>query len=573
MTTITERLEFLRKEMKAESIDAIIFPSTDPHNSEYVAEHWQARKWISGFTGSAGTAVVTQDDAALWTDSRYFLQAAEQLKDTGFTLMKEGLQETPDIVDWLKQKMSVIDGRCVAVDGMVMNYADIMNLQQQMRRIGVSVRTNYDAMRMIWRDRPAIPTGEIYVHPLEYAGESVKDKLQRIIAIMDEQHCVAHITTDLMNIAWTLNLRGCDVPCTPVFMAFLYISRQETVLFANPSSLTDEAKKQLRDAYVDVMEYGAFSDFVSKRANEGKIMCDSRSTCFNIYNKVKDVAVDIPSPIAMMKAIKNETEIEGFRRSMKRDAIAMKAFLEWLKPAVESGGVTELTVSDKLRELRCRDKAFRDVSFDTIAGYNAHGAIVHYHVTEESNAELKPEGLLLVDSGAQYEDGTTDITRTIALGPLTDEMCYAYTTVLKAHIALATLKFPLGATGTNIDAVARSVVWRAGMNYLHGTGHGVGACLSVHEGPQSIRLDWRETPLMPGMVVTNEPGVYLADRFGVRIENTMLVVKDSENEFGTFLRLEPLTICPIDTTPIVWDMLTEEEKNYLTAYNNRCMED
>lgn len=571
MSTIQERLENLRREMKAESIDVIVFPSTDPHNSEYVAEHWQARKWISGFTGSAGTAVVTQTEAALWTDSRYFLQAAEQLEGSGYTLMKEGLAETPGILEWIKQKLSAIDGRCAAVDGMVMNYAEVMKMQQELRKIGVSVRTNYDAMRMIWRDRPGIPNGTIDIHPMEYAGEDVSSKLNRIREVMSENKCAAHITTDLMAIAWTLNLRGCDVTCSPVFMSFLYIDNVHPILFADVKSLTPRAATQLAKANVEVRPYDSFLSFLANKRPE-RIMCDSQSTCYNVYNRIKDTVVDMPAPAIEMKAIKNEAEIEGFRRSMLRDGVAMVKFLRWLKPAVEKGGESEMSICDKLRELRSADKAFRDLSFGTIAGYNAHGALCHYAVTKESDSTLQPSGFLLVDSGAQYADGTTDITRTIALGPLTDEMRRTYTTVLKAHIALATLRFPEGTNGTNIDAVARSVIWRAGMNYLHGTGHGVGSYLSVHEGPQSIRQEWRPTPLQAGMTVTDEPGVYWTDLFGVRTENTMLIVEDSETVFGKFLHMEPLTLCPIDTTPIIREMMTQEEIDYLNDYHRNVAE-
>lgn len=570
MSTIKDRLDSLRREMKAESIDVIIFPSTDPHNSEYVAEHWRSRTWISGFTGSAGTAVVTQTEAALWTDSRYFLQAAEELEDSGFVLMKDGLSETPSIHSWVKQKLATMDGRCAAIDGMVTNHSEVLALQKELRQIGVSVRTNYDAMRMIWKDRPAVPNGKIVVYPLEYAGEGVAEKLKRIRAVMEEKGCTAHVTTDLMNIAWTLNLRGCDVKCTPVFVAFLYIERSRAVVFLQTESLTEEAKAQLSAARVEVMPYDAFLTFLADKGKQ-RIMCDSSSTCFTVFEKVKEFVVDMPSPALEMKAVKNDKEIAGFRRSMLRDGVAMVKFLRWLKPAVEQGGQSEMTISEKLRELRSASESFLDLSFNTIAGYNAHGALCHYAVTEESDSTLKPSGFLLVDSGAQYVDGTTDITRTIALGPLTEEMRRVYTTVLKAHAALATLRFPEGVNGTNIDSVPRSVIWRAGMNYLHGTGHGVGSCLSVHEGPQSVRMEWRPAPLLAGMTLTNEPGVYLTDKFGVRTENTMLVVKDIETECGKFLRLEPLTLCPIDTTPIIIEMLSPEEKEWLNGYHQHVL--
>lgn len=572
MNNITVRLEHLRHEMRAESIDIIIFPSTDPHNSEYPAPHWRSRQWVSGFTGSAGTAVVTLTEAALWTDSRYFLQAAQQLEGTGFTLMKEGIAGTPTVMQWISQKLSAYGGTYVAVDGMVISHAEVTMMQRELRRLGgITVRTNYDAMRILWKDRPTIPSGTIRIQPIEFAGESVTDKITRIREQISKHHCQAHVTTDLMNIAWTLNLRGCDVAYTPVFVSFLYISNSEVCLFANGGSMTSEARQQMAAAGVTVYSYDTFAAFLRRHRDE-KILCDSHSTCFTLYDIIAGNAVDEESPITAMKAIKNPAEIQGFRQAMLRDGVAMVKFLRWLNPAVAMGGQTEISVSNKLAEIRAEHPAFEELSFSTIAGYNAHGAIVHYSATEASDAELRPEGLILIDSGAQYADGTTDITRTIALGPISYSMRRAYTLVLKANIALATLQFPAGTTGTQIDAIARSVVWREGMNYLHGTGHGVGAHLAVHEGPHSIRMDWKPAPLHAGMTVTDEPGLYIEGQFGIRTENTMLIVPGEETSFGRFLRMEPLTLCPIDTTPILWEIMTEEEKEWLRRYHNKVVE-
>lgn len=560
-----ERLSRLRHEMNAEGIDAIIFPTGDPHGSEYVAPYWQARQWITGFTGSAGTAVVTQDEAALWTDSRYFLQAAQQLQGTGFTLMKDGLADTPSITEWLMRKMSAINGRCVAIDGMVTTYAEITAMQERLGKIGVTIRTNYDAMRMLWHDRPAIPSGEIYCVNKEYIGESTSAKLERIRKVMHVHRAEALVVTDLMEIAWTLNLRGSDIAMTPVFMAFLCITTQEAHLFCN-GVLTNEAQDMMQKAGVQIKRYADFPAFISSL--DGRTMCHGATTAYNIYKNIAHV-IDEPSPIVSFKAVKNKKEIDGFRQAMRRDGVAMVRFLRWLKPAVAAGGQTEISVSDRLEMMRRDAQEFRDLSFSTICGYQDHGAIVHYTATQESNAPLKPEGLLLIDSGAQYIDGTTDITRTIALGEITDEMRRAYTLVLKANIALATAPFPDGTNGTQLDAIAHSVLWSGGLNYLHGTGHGVGWCLCVHEGPHAIRMDWRPEPLHEGMTVTDEPGVYLEGRFGIRTENTMLVVKDSETEFGTFLRLEPLTLCPIDTTPIDLSLMTKKEIDWLNEYHQR----
>ncbi len=588
MTTINDRLALLRREMATESIDVMIFPSTDPHASEYVAPHWHAREWVSGFDGSAGTAVVTRHEAALWTDSRYFLQAAEQLQGSEFQLMKEGLADTPTVLEWVLRKLSVEGGTCVAVDGMVMDYEEVEDMKAELRHIGATVRTNYDAMAVVWKDRPALPHGAIRVHPLEYAGEMVESKLARLREAMTQQRCQAHLLTDLMCVAWLTNLRGCDVPRTPVFLAYMYVTMDEAWLFVGDKychtdtpELDEAWQAHVKEAGVQLLPYDDIKDFLRKRMEshpDERVWGRASYTLYNIIKGTTDGGmtertVSLPSPVILMKAKKNEAEIEGFRRSMLRDGVAMVKFLRWLKPAVEAGGQTEISVSDKLESLRREAPECFDLSFDTIAGYNAHGAIVHYTATPESDAPLAPEGLILIDSGAQYCDGTTDITRTIALGPVTDEMRRVYTTVLKANIALATVPYPEGTTGSSLDTVAHQVVWRAGYNYLHGTGHGVGACLSVHEGPQRVGQGNHPTPLVPGMTITDEPGVYLADRFGVRIENTMTVVEHSEGEFGRYFQLQPLTLCPIDTTPIDVSLMTEEEIEWLDNYHQRVKDE
>ena len=523
-----ELLPLLRQEMRQEKIDAIIFPTSDPHNSEYMPEHWQTRQWITGFTGSAGTAVVTLDDAALWTDSRYFIQAKEQLPSS-FILMKEGLPDTPSITEWLLRKMSVANGRVVAVDGTIINYSEAMQMGKELRKIGVTLRTDYDIPKKLWTNRPAIPSNPIYGVEREWIGESIGSKLHRIREVMKQNHCNAHILTDLMGIAWTLNLRGSDVSMTPVFISNLLITLDDATLFAD-GTLNADAKALLYEADVKVKPYGDFISTIAKI--DGRVLIDPQTTSYAIYNKVKDHAVDAPSPVIAFKAVKNEKEIEGFNKSMVLDGVAMVRFIRWLKPAVEQGGQTEISVSDKLEQLRRESPECLDLSFPTICGYNAHGAIVHYMATPESNAPLKPEGLLLIDSGAQYTCGTTDITRTIALGPVTDEMRHAYTCVLKANIALATTPFPDGTCGTQIDAIARAEVWKGGYNYMHGTGHGVGWRLCVHEGPHRIHQQWFPAPLHPGMVVTDEPGIYLEGKFGIRTENVMIIINGNVNVNG-----------------------------------------
>ncbi len=572
----------MRQKMRTEKIDAVIFPTSDPHNSEYLPEHWQTRQWITGFTGSAGTAVVTLDEAALWTDSRYFIQAEMELRSSsrsqselgqngGFVLMKEGLPETPTITEWLLRKMSVANGRVVAVDGMVINYSEAVQMGKELRKIGVTLRTDYDIAKRLWTNRPAIPSNPIYGVEREWIGESVGSKLHRIREVMREQHCDAHILTDLMGIAWTLNLRGSDVKMTPVFISNLLITLDDATLFAD-GSLNADAKALLYEANVNVKPYGEFLSTIAK--TDGRVLIDPQTTSYSIYNKVKEHAVEAPSPVIAFKAVKNQKEIEGFHKSMVLDGIAMVRFLRWLKPAVEQGGQTEISVSDKLEQLRRESTECLDLSFPTICGYNAHGAIVHYMATPETDASLRAEGLLLIDSGAQYTCGTTDITRTIALGPVTDEMRHAYTCVLKANIALATTPFPDGTCGTQIDAIARSEVWKGGYNYMHGTGHGVGWRLCVHEGPHRIHQQWFPAPLHPGMVVTDEPGIYLEGKFGIRTENVMEVVPVNVNVPVPVPVnvLTPLTLCPIDTAPIDFSMLTTKEVEWLNQYHKRVRE-
>ncbi len=570
---IPERISALREVMRRESIDAFIFPSTDPHNGEYVPDHWKCREWISGFNGSAGTAAVTLNEAALWTDSRYFIAAAEQLEGTGFELMKDGLEDTPSISKWLGRKLSFNGGNCVGVDGMVMSANDTGNLISELRKEGgITVRTNFDPLAEIWKDRPEIPLNPIEIQPLEYAGESAKSKLERIRQTIRTRHACGVLVSTLDDIAWTLNLRGTDVHCNPVFVSYLLLNEDTTTLFVNNRKLTKEVSDYLASINVKVEPY----ENVRKALKEYKaynIIMDKSTTCHTLYNDVRVKVEDYESPIPAMKAIKNETEVKGFREAMKRDGVALVKFLRWLKPAVEKGGETELSISQKLTSLRAEQPLFRDISFDTISAYQEHGAIVHYEPTTETDAPVRPEGFLLLDSGAQYQDATTDITRTIPLGTLTDEQRKIYTLVLKGNIQLAMLKFPDGASGTQLDALARMDMWREGMNYLHGTGHGVGSYLNVHEGPHQIRMQWKPCPLRANMIVTDEPGLYLEGRFGVRTENTMIILPYKETEFGKFLQMEPLTLCPIDTEPIIIDMMRPEETEWLNNYHQRVYDE
>lgn len=572
MNEINQRLESLREVMRREYLSAFIFPSTDAHQSEYVADHWQGRAWISGFNGSAGTAVVTMKSAALWTDSRYFLAAEEQLKGTEFQLMKLKIEGTPTISEWLAQELQGENAE-VGLDGMVNSYHETVGLIADLRKSGgITVRTNFDPLELIWTDRPAIPANLVEIQPMEFAGESVASKISRIRTALRQRHADGMLVSALDDIAWTLNLRGTDVHCVPVFVSYLLISSQQVSLYVDFAKINDEVKAYLAENGISLYPYNKVAEGL-ERYSEYNILLDGDETSYFLWKTVKcQEIIAGKSPVPAMKAQKNDREIAGFRQAMLRDGVAMVKFLRWLKPAVEAGGQTEISIDRKLTSLRAEQPLFRDISFDTIAGYQAHGAIVHYEATPETDVALKPEGLILIDSGAQYQDGTTDITRTIALGPVTEEMKHVYTLVLKGHIQLELAKFPDGASGTQLDALARECMWREGYNYLHGTGHGVGSYLSVHEGPHQIRMEWKPTPLRAGMTVTDEPGLYLSGKFGVRIENTLLIKDYQTTEFGKFLQMESLTLCPIDLTPVDFSMLQPEEIEWLNDYHRDVFE-
>ena len=569
---ISERLAALRELMRREQLSAFIFPSTDAHQSEYVADHWKGREWISGFNGSAGTAVVTLDKAALWTDSRYFLAAEQQLEGTEFQLMRLKLEGTPTIAEWLGQVLKSEGQRSsrgfeVAVDGMVCSAVEVEQLITDLRHQGgITLRTNLDPLRFIWPNRPAIPLNKIEIQPLEYAGECCADKILRIRKALRSQHADGMLMSALDDIAWTLNLRGTDVHCTPVFVAYLLISTTNVTLFVDKRKLTPEVEAYLSENNIMVDDYQQVKKGLAGYF-EQTILMDPQETSYVLMKAAVRDIVREPSPVPSMKIMKNKAEIKGFHAAMKRDGVAMVRFLKWLEENVGEGKVTEVSVDCQLTALRAEQSLYRDLSFDTIAGYEQHGAIVHYEATADTDVPLQPQGLLLLDSGAQYQDGTTDITRTIALGPVTEEQRHIYTLVLKGHIALSRAVFPHRTTGTQLDVLARQFMWREGLNYLHGTGHGVGSYLSVHEGPHQIRMEWKPQPLQAGMTITVEPGIYLPGRFGVRIENTMLVIPAFENEGNEYLQLEPLTLCPIDTTPIDFSMLTNDELQWLNEYH------
>lgn len=588
--TISQRLEDLREVMRREHLAAFIFPSTDPHQGEYIPDHWKGREFISGFNGSAGTAVVTLDAAALWTDSRYFLVAEEQLKGTEFQLMKLKIEGTPTIAQWLGKEITAHrhpyeDWTEVGIDGWCSSAGEVKALIADLRKEnGITLRTNFDPLRQIWTNRPPIPQNPIEIYPMQYAGESCSDKIARIRQALREQHADGMLMAALDDIAWTLNLRGTDVHCNPVFVSYLLISPRSVILYINKEKLTPEVSAYLKKEGIGVEDYDQVRDGL-KKYFEYNILLDPDEVNYALYEVVKNKGkmndlqkteiVEEESPVKRMKTVKNETEIAGFRSAMLKDGIALVKFLHWLSGYIgkpEISQLTEISIDEKLTSLRAEQPLYRDISFDTIAGYGAHAAIVHYEATPETDIPLQPKGLLLLDSGAQYLDGTTDITRTIALGPLTEEEKKVYTLVLKGHIQIELCKFPSGASGTQIDILARQAMWREGLNYLHGTGHGVGTYLNVHEGPHQFRMEWKPAPLVAGMTITDEPGIYLAGRCGVRTENTLLITPYKETEFGKFLQFESLTLCPIDKTPIILDMLLPEEIVWLNDYHQRVFD-
>lgn len=552
--------------LRMKGMDAYIFPSTDPHMGEYVPQHWETRKWASGFDGSAGTAVVTRYESALWTDSRYFLSAEDQLRGTGFQLMKEAINGTPTIAEWLAKQLP--EGATVGMDGWVNTIEDVVQLRKTLSEVGLNLELSLDAAEDLWTDRPPIPLNEVEIHPLSFAGEAYSSKLKRLRQALEDEEVDGTVISTLDEIAWLTNLRGTDVHCNPVFVAYMLVTSKRSILFLDKRKVTRQVEEYLHKEGIELAPYENILHFLENYEGEN-ILLDTDNTNWNILAHLPENCrvVKHASLVAPMKAIKNKEEIAGFHRAMRRDGVALVRMLRWLKPAVEKGGVTEMDVDRVLTELRSQQELYRDISFDTIAAYGSHGAIVHYEASSQTNATLEPYGFLLLDAGAQYQDGTTDITRTIPLGPLTESECLDYTLVLKGHIRLAMTKFPRGACGTQIDALARYAMWQHGINFLHGTGHGVGSYLNVHEGPHQIRMNYRPAPLLPGMTVTDEPGIYRTGKHGVRIENTMLITEYMDTDFGSFLQFKPLTLCPIDTTPIIWAMMQKDEIEYLNAYH------
>lgn len=572
-TTICERIAALRAAMKEQNIQAYIIPTTDPHLSEYPAACWKYREWISGFTGSAGTVVVTLDKAGLWTDSRYFLQAEMQLEGTGIDLYKLMLPETPSIPQFLLAELG--EGDTVGLNGLTYSLADAQSLELALKKKGVALNTDLSLIDPIWEDRPAVPEAQIFEMPVELSGKSSEDKLIEINQMLHKAGADCTVLSALDEVAWTANIRGTDVSYNPVAISYAYVSDKENVLFINPKKVPAEIAEHLKKEGWVLADYGKLFDYLQRLPENIRVFLDRSKTNMAIYNALPKGAeiIDGISPANHLKSIKNETEIKGFRNAVLKDGIALTKFYFWLEKQMAAGEkVTELSASHKLTELRSEQPLYVMDSFASISSYGPHGAVVHYSPTPETDTELKPDNLYLLDSGAQYLDGTTDITRTIALCEPTEQMKKDFTRALKGTIGIAKCKFPAGIRGCLVDAFARKALWDAGINYLHGTCHGIGHCLNVHEGPQSIRMEENPVILEPGMVMSDEPAMYRAGEYGIRTENMVLIHKDSETEFGTFLGFETLTLCYIDTRLVIPSMLSAREHAWLNKYHQQVYE-
>ena len=563
----TQKLNDLRTAMAQHGLDAWIIPSADAHSSEYVARHWEGRAWISGFTGSAGTVVITRDNAALWTDGRYFIQAAEQLAESAITLMKDGQPGVPSMADWLAE--AVPERGCVGFDGATMSLAGIRTLQGKLADQAITLEGSHDLLNDIWHDRPPLPAAPVFLHPTTYAGKSLGEKLAEVRAMLELRKATELLITTLDDIAWLFNLRGSDIECNPVFLAYALITRDTATLFVNQQRIEPDALAALNEAGVELAGYDEIAERLTALSDDARLMLNPLTANYRLASVIPASVTLIEDrlPTTDLKAIKNSTEIARMQDCHRRDGAAMVRFMRWLENNIPGGTLDEVNIDLQLLAFRRESEQFRGVSFPSIVGYAGHGAICHYRADETSAYTIDSKGLLLVDSGGQYPDGTTDITRTFACGELTHEEKRDYTLVLKSHIALACARFKEGTRGIQLDAITRQPLWREGIDFNHGTGHGVGYFLNVHEGPQSISSRWFDVTLKPGMLITNEPGIYRDDKHGVRLENIMLVAEDVANEFGKFLKLIPLTLAPFDTRPLLVELLSDAEIHWLNEYH------
>ena len=570
--TIKSRIAAYQAAMAEAGVDAAILPRTDAHLSEYISAYWHIVRYLSGFTGSAATLVITADRALLWTDSRYFLQAGEQLEGTGIELMKDGLPETPSIYDWLLANLH--GGQTVGINGMLISVNEAAELRSLLNTKGIKLDVEFDPIDKIWTDRPALPDGKAFVHDVKYTGESAQQRMARVLDAVKAKGADSFFTSALDEIAWTLNIRSNDVPHNlPVATSFLYLAPKGSVLFISEAKLTPEVNAHLKEIGVETKPYTDVVAFLKSLPADNKVMISGSRTSAGMAAALEGHYVKADSPIMMFKAVKNETQMIGVREAHIRDGVAMVRSIKEIKDIINSGKpLTEIEAADILEKNRRKMPLFFDLSFDTISGWAEHGAIVHYSPTAESNAAIMGDGLLLLDSGANYLDATTDITRTIAIGMPSYEMCHDFTLVMKGHIAIATSIFPEGTTGHQLDAFARMPLWKEGKSYLHGTGHGVGLFLSVHEGPQSIRLNDTHAPLTPGMLTSNEPGIYITGEYGIRCENLVLTVPYEETEFGKFYAFETVTLCPFDRCLFDVTLMSDDEVKWVDDYHRHVYE-
>lgn len=567
-TDIKSRLEALRAEMDKAGVDLAVIPHADPHQSEYMSSHWHLRGFFSGFTGSAGTLVVGKEEACLWTDSRYFLQAAQQLEGTGIKLMKEGIPGTPEISEYIINSLPA--GATVGIDGMQFSINAENSLRKELNAHDIKLDTTFRPADAIWTDRPALPANKAFIHELKYSGEATADKISKILNAINPKGADSILVSALDELAWTLNLRGSDVKYNPVVTAFLYLGKENSTLFIDEIKLDDKTNAYLTANGISTAPYDGVATFLSQLPETEKVLVDPASTSSAMASPLGNRMVTEKSPIPLMKGVKNEVQIAGIHAAMKRDGVALvRAMMDIEQMLSEGKTLTEMEVGRILTRRRSEQPLYFDDSFGTIAGYRGHGAIVHYEATPESDSTIEPDGLLLIDSGAQYLDGTTDITRTIALGSPTEDERHDFTLVMKGHIALGSAIFPEGTRGSQLDALARHFLWNEGKSYLHGTGHGVGHFLNVHEGPQNIRLNENPATLVPGMLTSNEPGLYITDKYGIRCENLILTVPAFTTEFGNFYKFETVTLFPFDIKLFDVNIMTEEEICWLNAYHKR----
>jgi Xaa-Pro aminopeptidase len=569
---IRERVEKLRELMKKNKMDAYIIPSFDSHQSEYVAEHFRCREWISGFTGSAGTVVVTLEDAGLWTDGRYYIQAEKQLQGSEIKLFKAMEPDVPSYTEWVRDNLK--EGNSVGFDGSVFSVKIVKDMEKEFKKKAITINMEHDLIGMLWTDRPEMSKDPIFIHDVKFAGKTRTEKLNEVRAEMKKEDADYYLLSSLDDVAWLLNIRGNDVPNNPVVTANVIISKDKCYFFIDSKKVPSEVRAELENENIELKEYNQIKDFLKEISANSTVLFDDKMTNASLYNAMKAEVnkIEKPNVTTDLKAIKNPIEMKNFRECQVTDGVAMVKFIKWLKESVAKETITEISASDKLQELRLQGKDCVDISFDTIAGYKEHAAMMHYKATEASQYTLKKEGFFLVDSGGQYYSGTTDITRTIVLGKLTDEEKTHFTLVLKSNIALDSVKFLHGATGSNLDVLARQPIWKYGLDYKCGTGHGVGYFLNVHEGPQRFSQVPNTDKLEEGMIITNEPGIYLEGKHGIRTENMMLVVKDEKTEFGQFMKFEAITYCPIDLEGIKVEMLTEDEKAWLNSYHKTVYE-